>query len=336
MRPQSTETTSALSNTAKNSSAKSIKSCVVAWSTVGLLCLTWCLLLLGLALFWQKNKTTLLSNTARLTQIQQQLSQTQTGYQGLQKQFVQIQQQVQQKLSANDATVRLSTMHQLMQLAYYNLIYLHDQESALSALTLADKELAALSPLPMRLEPLQRVLTHNIASLKALPTLDLSHALAELNSVHAQLTQLQGQGSLAQPIKTMPNTPITTPGEKWLSAIQSSLRQFQQLIVIRHLDKPIEPLLPQQQQQYLLYNLHVLLQQAQWALLHRQASVYQMSLQQIKTIIAHHFVGRSAETVIHTIDALQHLTLQPTLPDLQPMLDALTILKQGWKKDPAV
>jgi uroporphyrin-3 C-methyltransferase len=325
MEPQSMETTDALSD---KTVASKPKSCVVAWFAISLLCITWLCFFLGLTFFLQKKNNILSSYTAKLIQIQQQLAQTQTEYQELQRNLDKIQNFVQKKFSFDDSIVRISNVKQLIQLAQYNLIYLHDRDSALSALTLTEKQLEELSKSPISFTTLQNLLTKNIASLKTLPYFSLSSVLAKLQNLQTQITQLSLIDAIAVPQKININPHSqATPREKWWDAIQSSLRSFQQLIVIRRLDKPIEPLLPQVQQQYLQYNLQLLLQQAQWALLHNQASVYQMSLQQIREAVQRHFVGNLAATqVVQAIDELQRINLQPTLPDLNPMLEDIAVI----------
>ncbi|MES2998642.1 MAG: uroporphyrinogen-III C-methyltransferase [Pseudomonadota bacterium] len=323
MESQSIETTDALGGKTVDPKPRP---CNVAWSAIGLLCITWLCLFLGLTFFWQKNNNILAIYTTRLTQIQEQLSETQIHNQELQKNLSQLQDFIQKKFSANDTIARISNANRLIQLAHYNLVYLHDQDSALSALTLADKQLAELNNLPVSLEILRNLLAKNIASLKSLPHLDLSHLLAKLNSLQIQITQLPLLSTIPthREVKTNPN--LSHPEKKWLDVIQTILRSFQQVIAIRHLDKSIEPLLPQVQQQYLQHNLQLLLQQAQWALLHTQETVYQTSLQQTKEGVQQHFVESSpiTQAVIQNIDELQQIKLQPTLPDLTPTLEAIS------------
>jgi uroporphyrin-3 C-methyltransferase len=112
--------------------------------------------------------------------------------------------------------------------------------------------------------------------------------------------------------------------------MQDSLKSFRQLIVIRRLDKPIEPLLPEAELQYLQHNLQLLLQQAQWALLHNASAIYQSSLQQFQENLPKNFISDSAtsQTIIQTINQLKKIDF-PTSPlDLNPILEALSAIEE--------
>ncbi|MDQ8039510.1 MAG: uroporphyrinogen-III C-methyltransferase [Rickettsiella sp.] len=303
------------------------KSSIIAWFATTLILITWLFLFFAITFFWKKNDVTFRSYETHFTQIQEQLSQYQTKYQTLEKNVTQIQNFIQKKFSSNASKIQISNIHQLIQQAQDSLFYLRDVANALSALTLADKQLGELSSLPI--ESLHNLLMQNITSLKALPQIDLSNALTQLNSLQNQVIQLPLISTTPIPTKEATNASNPSTSEKnWMSAIFSSLRSFQQLIVIQHLDKPIEPLLPQAQQQYLQHNLQLLLQQAQWALLHHQQKIYQTSLQQIKEIIQQYFStnASSTRTVMQTINELETINLQPNLPDLAPTLDAIASL----------
>lgn len=330
MESQPIESTDELSDNTTTSRLPESKRCLIAWSAIGLLLATWLCLFLGLTFFWKKNNAVFANVTTRLTQIQEQLSQSQTKYQELQKNLIQIQAIIQKKISPNDSIVQMSEISQLIQLAHYNLIYLKDPNSALLALTLANKQLTELTNPPASLDTLHNLLKQNIASLNTLPHLDLSSILTQLNTLQTQIPQLSLLNTTPRSNETVSPSPQTTSEKKWLSAIQASLHSFQQLIVVRHLDKPIQPLLPQVQQQYLQHNLQLLLQQAQWALLHQQQAIYQTSLQQVKETIQQHFVENSptSQAIIQKLNELEKINLQPSLPDLMPTLQAIHSIRQ--------
>jgi uncharacterized protein HemX len=132
-------------------------------------------------------------------------------------------------------------------------------------------------------------------------------------------------------VVTVANTTTTAPTEKkWLHAMQDSLKSFRQLIVIRHLDKPIEPLLPEAELQYLQHNLQLLLQQAQWALLHNEFAIYQSSLQQFQQNLPANFASDSAtsQTMIQTIKQLQKIVFPTFSLDFNPILETLSAMEK--------
>lgn len=305
------------------------KSCFLAWSAIELLFITWAGLFLGLSFFWLKNREWLSAYQHQLSAIQTQISQSQTDDKNLQQHISQLQNFIEQKFSANDNAILLANVNQLIQLAQYNLVYFHDTDNALSALTLADKQLSAIISPDIRLENLHQLLTQYLTNLKGLPHIELATTLAQIQTLKIQIAQL--------PLLPTPNpapkgdvAASNLSENKWLRILQNSLGSFRQLIVIRRLNKPIEPLLPEREQQYLQYNLVLLLQQAQWALIHHEATIYQSSLQEIQENIKDHFSPSSpiTQTVMQSITQLKQIELQTPPLDLTPLLEAISIIKK--------
>lgn len=304
------------------------KNCSAAWCAIGLLLITWVGLFLGLSTFWLKSREKVNEYHNQLSAIQIQISQNQTEDKNLQQHITQLQNFIEKKFSANDNTILLANVNQLIQLAQYNLVYFHDTDNALSALTLADKQLDTIISPDVRLENLHQLLTQYLTHLKALPHIELRTTLAQIQALKNQITQL--------PLLPISNSVTSNPdvatnnisGNKWIHRLQNSLDSFRQLIVIRHLNKPIEPLLPEREQQYLQHNLILLLQQAQWALIHHETTIYQSSLQEIQANIQSHFVLSSpiTQNAIQNITQLQQINLQIPSLDLTPLLEAVSII----------
>ncbi|MEN9450396.1 MAG: uroporphyrin-III C-methyltransferase [Pseudomonadota bacterium] len=304
--------------------------CFIAWCSIGLLLITWMGLVLGLGFFWLKNRAQFSEYQHQLSTIQTQISESQTDDKNLQQHIAQLQNFIEQKFSANDNAILLANVNQLIQLAQYNLVYFHDTDNALSALTLADKQLSTIISPDIRLENLHQLLTQNLTTLKALPHIELTTSLAQLQTLKSQITQLP---LLPTSNSATPNSEVATTNfseNKWIRMLQNSLNSFRQLIVIRRLNKPIEPLLPEKEQQYLQHNLILLLQQAQWALIHHEAIIYQSSLQEIQENIKDHFAANSpiTQTVMQSIIQLQQIDLQTPSLDLNPLLEAISIIKK--------
>ncbi len=304
--------------------------CFIAWCSIGLLLITWLGLVLGLGFFWLKNREQFSEYQHQLSTIQTQISASQTDDKNFQQHIVQLQNFIEQKFSANDNAILLANVKQLIQLAQYNLVYFHDTDNALSALTLADKQLSTIISPDIRLENLHQLLTQCLTNLKALPHIDLTTSLAQIQTLKAQITQLP---LLPTSNSAVPNPDVAISNlseNKWIRTLQNSLNSFRQLIVIRRLNKPIEPLLPEREQQYLQHNLILLLQQAQWALIHHEAIIYQSSLQEIQENIKNHFAANSPTTqaVVQSITQLQQIDLQTPSLDLNPLLQAILIIKK--------
>jgi uroporphyrin-3 C-methyltransferase len=275
----------------------------ITWCAIGLLfilCLT-SFFILGVLVL--KNKDQLLEYQHQLSEIQTKVLKNQNNDEHLKNHISQLQNFITEKFSANNNIILLANVKQLTQLAHYNLTYLHNSDSALMALTFAQNQLDQIISSDFRLENLRGLVASSIASLKALPHIDIAATLAKLHDLQVKIPQLPLL-STAIPVTTITNATTNGPEEKkWIGAIQDSFKSFRQLIVISRLDKPIEPLLPEAELQYLQHNLQLLLQQAQWALLHDEPAIYQSSLQQFQESVQTNFASDSVitQTIMQTI-----------------------------------
>lgn len=227
-----------------------------------------------------------------------------------------------QQLSGNDhddATV--NEAHYLVQLAYYNLQFTKDINSALLLLQVADQKLAALSD--PKLLNVRQLLAKNIESLQALPKLDLAGILSRLNALQLQMTQLP---ILMPSIKS--TSVIKDESDNnlpaWRKALHHSWETLSRLIVIQKNNQAITPILATEQQAYLQQNLQLQLQQAQWAVLHGQQNVYITSLKQVQNWIQRYFAQNATVTqaTLQGITELLQINVQPVLPDISKTLQA--------------
>lgn len=267
---------------------------------------------------------------AQTNNITKQLQQSQVDLQQANKTVVNLQTQLQQSLGGY--IWQLNEINYLVRLAQYNLIYLHDATNAIVLLQSADQTLAKLND--ARLEKVRTAIAHDIATLQAIPRLDLQGILDQINALQTQATQLP---LFVQTLPT-PKTPIqsSTP-TTWRTAWKKSLETLQSLIVIRRTEQPVEPILPAAQLAYLQQNLQLILQQAQWAALRGQQTLYVNSLEQAKQWTQHYFANNVSTTqaVIQAITNLQKINIQPTLPDLTTTLNLILEATNNFTTKPS-
>ncbi len=307
------------------------KSCLTAWCSVGLLIITWLGLLLGLSYFWIKNNEQFKSYQSQASSLQTQLLKNQVESKNLQQHISQLEDFIEQKFATNNNSILLANANQLIQLAQYNLVYFHDINNALSALTLANNQLNLIISPDIRLENLRQLLIHYLTRLKALPPIDSAAVLNQIETLKKQISQLPLLS--AKNISSIPPTDTThnASEKKWMYRLRDSLNSFRQLITIRRLNKPIEPLLPEIEQRYLQQNVHLLLQQTQWAFIHHEMAIYHTSLQEVQTTILNYFSTDSslAKTVMQTVNQLKQIDLQASLLDFNPLLKIITAIKKN-------
>lgn len=277
---------------------------------------------------YQNNKKTL----ALLTNSQKQIAADQKNIQQLQKNVADLSNQIRQhqtafanlQLNPNDHTGWVvAETNYLAQLANYNLVFIRDVPTTIALLKAADQRLASLNSAAYA--QARQLLADAIVALEAVPQVDVAGLLAQINALQMQATQLPIL-QLASPTETLNNDQQTnTVTPNWQSGLNKSLETFQKLIVIRHSNHPVEPLLPAQQQAYLQQNIQLLLQQAQWAALRGQSTIYQASLQQAMDWIQRYFVANATitDTMVKAITDLQKINIQPALPDIKNVLQTL-------------
>lgn len=303
--------------------------------------------LLGLGLLssvlyfgWQI-KHTLRAQQTSLMQLEAKNLQLQTAQQHLKQTFSQTQQHLEQQLFAKQDSVRAHLIKPLIYLGYYSLFYLNDNPSAITALTLANQQLKDITSHGPEVEHLRRLLTETLTQLQAAPSFDLTATLAQLNTLQTQIMVLP----LRTPHPEMKNTTLNITPEKsseapssatWVDRLRHSLQSFKQLVIIRHLDQPLEPLLPEEQTRLLQHHLQLYLQQTQWALLHTNGEVYRASLTTLQHLIQRYFDVDApiTQNTLTIIEQLTKITISPPKLDFDPLLSAIEILENHLQADP--
>lgn len=212
----------------------------------------------------------------------------------------------------------LSEAEYLVKLASLDLNFEGNVPLAIHLLNTADQQLAELND--PTLNKVRQTLVEDITTLQAAPALDLSGLVLKINAIGQQLNQLP---LIAQSIKQAPKTSESTelPAIKqsmWHRGLESVGTAFKDMVVVRRIDRPQEPLLLPEQRSYLLLNIQLKLSQAQWAALHQQPEIYRQNLQQAKAWIQQYFLQNSSATqnVINGLSELEKINVKPTLPDL--------------------
>lgn len=212
----------------------------------------------------------------------------------------------------------------LSQQAMLNLAFGRDVPAAIALLQAADKRLQATQDLTFY--KLRQSLADNIIALQAVPSVDIEGLLTRLNALQKQVEQLP-LFSVPKPEPGAPKSAtLLTTEKEWRKALRESWEALQKVVIIRHREQPIGPLLPPDQETYLRQNLRLVLQQAQWAVLHNQANIYRISLQQATEWIQHYFANNepSTQAMLKSLIELQKINIRPELPDLGPMVQLFT------------
>lgn len=206
----------------------------------------------------------------------------------------------------------------LLQLANYRLLFARDVKTAIVALKTADDRLRETGD--PGLIDVRKAIAESEQALKAVPQVDVAgmslsmSALAKtisdlpLNTPEprVKIEQQQSKKSAIRQVKTWSQLP---------SAVWQDLKS---LIVIRHHDKPVEPLLPPDERFFLIENLRLQIEQARLAMLMGHAGVFKNRISTAISWIKKYFDPDAAQTqaALSTLQTLQQTNIAPSLPDI--------------------
>lgn len=247
----------------------------------------------------------------------------------LQERLTQSMQQVMAKQQTTRKDWLLAEVEYLLRLANQRVLMEQTADGALTLLKSADKILRETDD--VSIYEVRKALAADIAALEAVPRLDTEGAFLQLGALSNQVDNLR-----LIPVTDQRELPslleeITPEGvsESWSQGLASSwnsaMNKLEQLVVIQHRDEPVEPLLSPEQHFFLQQNLHLMLEQAQLALLQRKQNAYDSALAKAENWIDTYFEPQDATTnaLLRGIAELKQLEVAPEMPDISGSLNSL-------------
>jgi uroporphyrin-3 C-methyltransferase len=264
-----------------------------------------------------------------LTLLQSQSSKEQKGIEELQQRLTQSIQQVTAKQSNSRKDWLLAEVEYLLRLANQRILMENTSNGALTLLKSADKILKETDD--VSIYAVRKSLATDIAALESVPTYDLEGSYLKLAAINEQvgnlrLIPLTDKNKLPSLIEEM--TPESM-SSTWTSGLKESwakaVDKVEKLVVIQHRDESIEPLLSPEQNYYLQQNLHLMLEQAQLALLQKNQTAFDYSLSRAEEWLSTYFEAKDATTqaLLRGVTELRELKISPVMPDISGSLNAL-------------
>lgn len=218
----------------------------------------------------------------------------------------------------------LMQAYYLTQLAYY---HLQIEQSPSVAKKILQAAVLTIEPLNApQYVTIKQLFSNKIIELQATPDIPYQTLLEKINAIDTLIDKMP----ISPTQKSTPQKPETKKQKhhKKHSFKEKAWAELKSLIIIRRHDQPVAPLLPEQEQVYLLQNIHLLLHQAQWAILNRQPTIFNETIKKIISIVSQHYVVDNAivNAVLLNLGQLQTINLTPNMPDLTPLLNQLNTL----------
>ena len=246
----------------------------------------------------------------------------------IQKKLDQLTQEVRielnQKFYQNQDWLLLKTRYYL-ELAQINAYWNNDIDTSIALLQQGDTLLKQVqSP---KIFAIRQAIAKEIAVLNAFPKVDVAGVLSKLDAAQTSVDALTIQPPFEENKSVMDKTNSETPnGTTWRVRLQQSFSQLDKLIVIRRDTEDFKPLLSPVFASILKESIRLNLQQAQWAVLNRNADVYQLALKQALANLNRTFNKSSGNTsaLIKQLNELQQIKITQDRPKIEialPMLN---------------
>jgi uncharacterized protein HemX len=239
-----------------------------------------------------------------------------------------------QAMAALEATLKggrtrfqLAAVEELLLLAHDRVALAADVGSAVTALELADARLAALSD--PRLLGVRETLGRERLALLSAGRPDLSGAALALASLLERAGSLPLASRIPRPGDASPSQPVEEPlaaDAEWPLRLAARMRSALQAVFrIQRESRPVDRLLPPEQEALIHTLLALKLEGARLALLRQDANSYRDLLSGARDWLAQYYVEGDARVMAAQaeLERLRTLEIRPTLPVPQKALEQL-------------
>jgi len=215
----------------------------------------------------------------------------------------------------------LAEAEYLLRLASQRLLMERETASALALLNSADQILVRVAE--PGLFPIRESLARETAALRAVAHLDVEGVFVKLAALSEQVKSL----ALLTPegfVDADDQAAEVASAAEENSVFEAALERFNDMVIVRHRDQPLAPLLAPEQHYYIQQNLRLMMEQAQLALLQRSPGVYTRSLEKATSWVDEYFqINKTAQALLVSLRELQQLHVDPELPDISQSLALL-------------
>jgi uroporphyrinogen-III synthase len=295
----------------------------IPWAGLGVLCTTFAVIVLITAFCFSFYKIAILGKKLENAQVQlhAQVESMKTDVDSLQQNAQQSMNSVQQALTelrqienSGKDTWRVREAGYYVELANANLQFENNIPLAIQLLQTADHQVQTIND--PKLDVLRKVLADDIANLQSVPQVDYKGIYLRLAALDAQVDKLP---MLLKPAENTVNSTTTNNNQAWWRrGLEESWQTLQKIVVVRYRATGAPPLVTPEQQDFLMQNIHGMLQRAMWAVINKNADIYHSSLQQAIDWMHQYFMANSAltESMQTNLVQLQQIDIHPTTPKI--------------------
>lgn len=218
----------------------------------------------------------------------------------------------------------LAEVEYLLRLANQRVLMERNAGGALSLLQGADRILKETDD--VSIYPVRKALALDIVALEAIPSVDIEGMYLKLSAINSQVDNLRllpitDKHQLPEMLQQITPDTLSQVNASWASAMD----KLGSLVVIRHRDEPVTPLLSPEQHYFLTQNLHLMLEQTQQALLQGKQDAYSAGVKKAGQWIDTYFEAADPTTqaLLRNLSDLEGIKIAPALPDISGSLREL-------------
>lgn len=237
----------------------------------------------------------------------------------------------------------LAEAEYLIRLANQRLITERNTKNATVLLVTADGILRGLDEVDLL--PVREALAKSITALRSAQMVDREGLYLQLNALSEQLVNLPliepelEEGAMPDEagVSAAVNEDSESLSQNWrdqlLQGFNAALDSASDLIRVRRRDTPLEPLPSVEEDHQVRYNLAIMLEQAQMALLREEQAIYEVSLQKAQQWLNSYFeLNDSAAPLVDQLLELEQENVVQQLPDISEGLEVLRDYIDSWHK----
>ncbi|MFT6916263.1 MAG: uroporphyrin-3 C-methyltransferase [Motiliproteus sp.] len=218
----------------------------------------------------------------------------------------------------------LAEVEYLLRLANQRVLMEGNASGALSLLQGADQILKETDD--VSIYPVRKALAQDMVALESVPTIDIEGIFLKLNAINNQVDSLRllpitDKHQLPEILKQITPDSMSQVNATWASAMD----KLGNLIVIRHREDAVTPLLSPEQHYFLTQNLHLMLEQTQQSLLQGKQAAFDAGLKKSAQWIGSYFEATDPTTraLLRNLSDLEGIEIAPALPDISGSLREL-------------
>jgi len=250
------------------------------------------------------------------------------------KQLQQNAQRLAQLPGADRSDWLLAEAEYLLRLANQRLNLEKDWQGAIAILDAADNVLAETqNPL---INPVRQLLAKERQTLRGVPAVDLTGAVARLQAVQDQISELEWMPRTLPKVTAVVESVIDPEVEPtaWDNFAAKAWAGIGTIIRIREHDKALPAPLTPDQHYYLQQNMQLMLEQAQVALVRQQDALYKQSIARTQAWLEEFVIIKDAKTeaVAATLAELKNWNVSPEFPQISGSLNRLRQLQDEQRR----